>query len=327
VSRENRTEVLANTVRLFLPRLIAEIQNGLVALASEELSKVQYLGPIRFIPPRHFAHAEPQDPDWFAGGGKAWDTLRRDENIRARVNSWLRGEDRLHSRYEVVVRDYLAADQLGDPINSGLQIIHEEAEQTAKELHQSADPELWQSPTGSMTLFDPDHHEALLEDWLRTSDVDRMRDLTLLDLNSKTFVSHKDVGVGISQVLPVLVYSYALQNTILAMEQPEIHLHPGLQAALGDVFIESALGENKNRFLLETHSEHLILRILRRIRETTNGDLKEGTVAVRPEDVAVLYVRPGKNGSEVVEIPIRPDGEFITSWPEGFFEERAEELF
>jgi len=327
VSRENRTEVLSNTIRLFLPRLIAEIQNGLVALASEELTKVQYLGPIRFIPPRHFAHAEPQDPDWFAGGGKAWDTLRRDEKIRSRVNSWLRGENRLHSRYEVVVRDYLAADQLGDPINSGLQIIHEEAEHTAKELHQSADPELWQSPTGSMTLFDPDHHEELLEEWLRTSDVDRMRDLTLLDLNSKTFVSHKDVGVGISQVLPVLVYSYALQNAILAMEQPEIHLHPGLQAALGDVFIESALGENKNRLLLETHSEHLILRILRRIRETTNGDVKEGMVAIRPEDVAVLYVRSGKGGAEVVEIPIRPDGEFITDWPEGFFPERVEELF
>jgi len=78
-----------------------------------------------------------------------------------------------------------------------------------------------------------------------------MRDLTLLDLNSKTFVSH-NVGVGISQVLPVLVYSYALKNTILAMEQPEIHLHPGLQAALADVFLESSLGKNKNRLLLET---------------------------------------------------------------------------
>jgi hypothetical protein len=58
-----------------------------------------------------------------------------------------------------------------------------------------------------------------------------------------------------------------------------------------------------------------------------SGDLKDGMVAVRPEDVAVLYVRPGKNGSEIVEIPIRPDGEFITDWPEGFFPERAEELF
>ncbi len=327
VSRENRTEILGGTVRLFLPRLIAEIQNGLVALASDELAKVQYLGPIRFVPPRHLAHAEPQDPNWFAGGGKAWETLRRDEKIRTQVNNWLRGENRLHSRYEIVMREYLAADQLGQPLASGLHIIHEEAEQTAKELHQLADPDVWQGPAGSLTLFDPDRHEELLDDWLRVSDADRMRDLTLLDLNSKTYVSHKDVGVGISQVLPVLVYSYALENTILAMEQPEIHLHPGLQAALADVFLESALGKNRNRLILETHSEHLILRVLRRVRETTNGELLEGAIAVRPEDVAVIYVRPGKNGAEAVEIPIRPDGEFVTAWPDGFFAERAEELF
>jgi hypothetical protein len=67
--------------------------------------------------------------------------------------------------------------------------------------------------------------------------------------------------------------------------------------------------------------------MLRRVRETTNGELPEGATAVRPEDVAVLYVRSGKNGAEVVEIPIRPDGEFITDWPDGFFPERVEELF
>jgi predicted ATPase len=327
VGRENRAEVLAGTAKLFFPRLLAEIQDGLVSAVTEELSKVQYLGPIRFVPPRHLAHAEAQDPNWFAGGGKAWDTLLRDEKIRARVNRWLRAENRLQTRYEIVVREYLAADELGEPINSALQIIHENAEKVAKELHQAADLEAWQGPVGSLALFDPDEHEALVENWLRVSDADRVRDLMLLDLNSKTYVSHRDVGVGISQVLPVLVYSYSSQNMILAMEQPEIHLHPGLQAALADVFLESALGENKNRFLLETHSEHLILRVLRRIRETTNGEVAEGGVAVRPEDVAVLYVRPGKDGADVVEIPIRPDGEFITDWPGGFFPERAEELF
>lgn len=325
--RENREEVLAATAKLFFPRLLAEIQDDLIAAVTQELSKVQYLGPIRFVPPRHLAHAEAQDPNWFAGGGKAWETLLRDEKIRARVNAWLQREDRLQSRYEVVVREYLAADELGEPIHSALQIIHENAEQTAKDLHQAADPEAWQGPVGSLTLFDPDEHEGLVENWLRVSDADRIRDLMLLDLSSRTYVSHRDVGFGISQVLPVLVYSYASRNMILAMEQPEIHLHPGLQATLADVFLESALGENKNRFLLETHSEHLILRVLRRIRETTNSELPEGARPVRPEDVAVLHVRPGKNGAEVVEIPIRPDGEFITDWPGGFFPERAEELF
>ena len=90
---------------------------------------------------------------------------------------------------------------------------------------------------------------------------------------------------------------------------------------------QSALGEQRNTFLLETHSEHLILRILRRIRETTDGELPAGLTPIRPEDVAVLYVSPGKDGCKVVEIPINPDGEFAEPWPDGFFPERAKELF
>ena len=95
---------------------------------------------------------------------------------------------------------------------------------------------------------------------------------------------------------------------------------------MGDLFIESALGERKNTFLLETHSEHLILRILRRVRETTAGTLLEGSQPVRPEDVSVLYVQPGPNGAEVIELPVTPDGDFDRPWPGGFFAERFKDL-
>ena len=54
---------------------------------------------------------------------------------------------------------------------------------------------------------------------------------------------------GISQLLPVLVNAAGAKERLIAVEQPELHLHPALQAELGDVFIESALGENKNIFL------------------------------------------------------------------------------
>ena len=128
-------------------------------------------------------------------------------------------------------------------------------------------------------------------------------------------------------MLPVLVSAYASKDKLLAIEQPEIHLHPALQAELGDVFLESALGDSGNTFLIETHSEHLLLRILRRIRETTDGELPKGFPAVRPEQVAVLYVQPGREDTRILRIPVTPDGEFERTWPEGFFAERAEELF
>jgi predicted ATPase len=161
---------------------------------------------------------------------------------------------------------------------------------------------------------------------LRERVSEKYDELVLMDLRSNTPVTHRDVGIGVSQVLPVLVLAYADEGKIVAIEQPEIHLHPALQAELGDVFIESALGERRNTFLLETHSEHLILRILRRVRETTEGKLPAGTIPVRPEDVSVLFVEPTNQGSVVQQLPVTPDGDFGAPWPGGFFAERFQDL-
>lgn len=154
-------------------------------------------------------------------------------------------------------------------------------------------------------------------------------ELILMDLRSNTLVTHRDVGIGISQVLPVLVHAYADEGKIVAIEQPEIHLHPALQAELGDVFVESALGERKNTFLLETHSEHLILRILRRVRETTESQGKpaNGAIPVRPEDVSIVFVEPTDKGCVVKEMRIDGRGRMVDSWPGGFFEESFNEMF
>ena len=110
------------------------------------------------------------------------------------------------------------------------------------------------------------------------------------------------------------------------MEQPEIHLHPALQAELGDVFIEAALGERQNTFILETHSEHLILRLMRRMRETyLHKDT--GLPPITPVDVSVLYVEPDGPRSIVREMPLNELGELVKSWPGGFFEEGLREQF
>ncbi|MCG3199132.1 MAG: hypothetical protein GHCLOJNM_03641 [bacterium] len=141
----------------------------------------------------------------------------------------------------------------------------------------------------------------------------------------KAPIPWSDVGYGLSQIVPIVIQCLLRNCSILTFEQPELHIHPRLQAALGDLFIHSA--QRGNQLIIETHSEHLILRLLRRIRETTNGTLPEGVDPLRPEDLSVLYVKRGKGGSEVVQLPVTPDGDFESDWPEGFFTERERELF
>ena len=149
--------------------------------------------------------------------------------------------------------------------------------------------------------------------------------LLLIDENTGIGASIRDVGFGISQVLPIVVQSRLSEKKTILIEQPEIHLHPAHQAELGDLFIRSAK-EQGNTLLLETHSENLILRILRRVRETTEGELPSDLPPILPEDVAVLYVQPSEKGAQVVEIPVTEDGDFDRPWPQGFFEESIKEL-
>ena len=92
------------------------------------------------------------------------------------------------------------------------------------------------------------------------------------------------------------------------------------------MFIESALGEQKNTFLIETHSEHLILRIMRRMRETFEGRLPEGMPPIKPEDVAVVYVEKDGDQSIIREMPLNERGELVKAWPGGFFEEGFREV-
>jgi predicted ATPase len=106
-----------------------------------------------------------------------------------------------------------------------------------------------------------------------------------------------------------------------------------IQTELGDLLIETCVPaaddslETPKKCIVETHSEHLILRILRRIRETTEGELSKGAREVKPDDVAVHYFEVSQDGTKVTRLRIRDDGEFLDRWPYGFFDERTEELF
>lgn len=135
------------------------------------------------------------------------------------------------------------------------------------------------------------------------------------------------IGSGIGYVFPVLIECLKIQNAggIVFLQQPELHLHPALQASLCDILIESA---SDKMIIAETHSEHLVLRALKRIRQTFNGTLLNKELNLHPEDVAINYFEPMPDGTTRVHtIRIAPDGEFIDRWPNGFFPERDQELF
>lgn len=132
-----------------------------------------------------------------------------------------------------------------------------------------------------------------------------------------------DVGVGISQVLPVVVAAQDERASIVSIEQPELHVHPAVQVGLGDLFIDGAI-ERGLSFLLETHSEHLILRLLRRIREAAE---EGGTEHINPDLLGVYYLSNEDGRITATRLPVNAEGDFETPWPKGFFEERGPELF
>lgn len=137
-----------------------------------------------------------------------------------------------------------------------------------------------------------------------------------------------EVGSGVAQVLPIIIGCLRRQHTLLLAEQPELHVHPALQVGLGDLMIEAAAPNNsRTRIIAETHSEHLILRLLRRIRETTSGDLEAFDNRFTAEQLSVVHVEATPAGVRFRRLRVDEHGEFLDQWPRGFFEERAEELF
>lgn len=129
-------------------------------------------------------------------------------------------------------------------------------------------------------------------------------------------VALSDVGYGISQILPFIVQGLTAKEEIITIEQPEVHIHPRLQADLGDLLIEAIQEPRRNQFIIETHSEHLALRLQRRVRERI----------ITPKDISVVYVSRGPSGATVQSLRVDEEGDFIDDFPGGFFPERLREL-
>lgn len=136
-----------------------------------------------------------------------------------------------------------------------------------------------------------------------------------------TDVALPDVGFGVSQVLPALVQAfYCPEGSTVWMEQPELHLHPQVQAELADVFISAVRAYEDGRprnvqLIIETHSEHFLNRLQRRIAEA----------AIGPREVAIYFARPSQAGSELEELAVNEFGD-ITNWPDDFFGDEMRDI-
>jgi predicted ATPase len=150
--------------------------------------------------------------------------------------------------------------------------------------------------------------------------------LKIQEKNSEQPINLADTGFGFSQILPIITQLWWLlyKNTknndrdnpiIFAIEQPELHLHPKLQALLADAFI-AAVDEAKQKkinlkLIIETHSETMINRLGNRI---ANGDLNHDDINV------VIFDRETNQKSATVQIAKYDQEGFLDNWPIGFFE-------
>jgi len=124
-----------------------------------------------------------------------------------------------------------------------------------------------------------------------------------------------DVGFGVSQILPVLALCYyAPEGSIVLLEQPEIHLHPSVQSGLADVFID-AMKHRHIQIVVESHSEHLLRRLQRRVAEQV----------VTPEETALYFCDTAVEGSQLVSLDVDLYGN-ITNWPKDFFGDEFGEM-
>jgi hypothetical protein len=157
---------------------------------------------------------------------------------------------------------------------------------------------------------------GMLEE-LRIVDVDEAGTVLALlgdERNGFQNINVANMGEGISQLLPIIARVLTTPAAgALLVEQPELHLHPAAQADLADLFIAGSRSGDR-QYIVETHSEHLLLRLRRRIAEK----------AINVSDVTVLFVERKGRSSTVRSLDLNSAGEF-EDWPSGFFDERYQE--
>lgn len=287
---------------------LGNILCGLCSTLRNDLDAFRYIGPLRDLPNR-VEYALNQPVEWNAGdwatGRSAWlRILKEGKPLIDEINPWLIDPDKLNTGYKLELCCFK-------------KIPDELAERMIKGIYND----------------ERNFKEGGNETYLDYNDTTSWQTIQLEDSRTGVKLHPRDVGVGLTQIIPVVTATLDDQIPLLALEQPELHIHPKMQVRLADLLIHAYLDGDCDKpriarqVIIETHSEHLLLRLLRRIRETSLGELPADIDPVSPDDCAIYYITPGEKGSVAQRLRIDTDGEFIDRWPDGFFEERDEELF
>ena len=217
-------------------------------LLREALKQFRYLGPQRQVPPRGFVPARTALPERWASGLAGWDLLYEYPPLVDKISRLLADKDRMNLGYTLDLVEFREFEA-SNPLLTAVQ---------GNRLDDLPNPAAY----------------------LKFAKV--IRRLLLRPTESPdVYLEPADLGVGVGQMIPVLAAalddrplgSASLPAQLVAVEHPELNLHPRLQAELADIFLEGALSEaTRGRiFFIETHSEVLPLRLFRRVRECTRN--------------------------------------------------------
>ena len=279
------------------------IITGSIQTISNFLKDIVYVGPLRKIPESESIKNHTNTDSWHDGMA-AWAYIFHkahifDSDLLTELNMYLGGKDYFNTGYHVKTGNALTLEM-----------------ELSGELQRLINHE------GNIDL------DALRK---QIQDVSQfVKILKLYDLKRGVDVNISDVGTGISQILPIIL-AFIIDNLdVIMVEQPELHIHPRLQVQMGELLVHSLFAKGKyndrQKFhLIETHSEDLLLRLMRRIREPS----AEGH-QLKPSDLAIYYVDTVDDATRISErIQVDSEGDFIDEWPgvDGFFQESFNENF
>lgn len=144
---------------------------------------------------------------------------------------------------------------------------------------------------------------------------DELTKIRIVNINTGRSESISDVGFGISQILPIVTQlNICEKDQRLILEQPELHLHPESQTKLAKLF---SMGLKSKKFLIETHSEHLI----RGIQLAIHDSYKKQDGIISNSDVSIIYVSEGDEGIKTKIMKLDSLGKMEERWPDGFFDQ------